>query len=286
MQRLVMQGTWQVNGEKSRLWLGPDGLYLIWPNGATEIVRLLEKDELPGIPRSPDTIAALLLEAGVIEGNEGGGALFEIQPPGSELVLKAVRFSSPTILLSCLDKEVAPTRQALLGERRKDVGTGAPVAAVPASTVNAQVADAEGDSDGTGRGQDGETPASPTVTRTAQSTTTPASPAAPEYKLDAPARLNPAVRSALSEVVNSLNLRGSEALCCSVPSGIFVPLRELQRRGADGALAVRALAEMGMLAAGESAGKTIQHRFYGETILGVVISPRFVRGFDAELFKS
>jgi len=62
MRRMVKAGKWQLNKPGARLWLLQNDLFIVWPQGAKEITDLLAKDNLPGIPRDPDTIADLLIE--------------------------------------------------------------------------------------------------------------------------------------------------------------------------------------------------------------------------------
>lgn len=59
------RGAWVPNREKSRVWYGNDGLFLLWPQCAADAQALLEADQLPGIPKSADTVLDLLLDAGV-----------------------------------------------------------------------------------------------------------------------------------------------------------------------------------------------------------------------------
>ena len=45
MQRLVAtSASWLPKGDKSRVWRGPDGLYLLWPQAAADIRARLESD--------------------------------------------------------------------------------------------------------------------------------------------------------------------------------------------------------------------------------------------------
>jgi hypothetical protein len=60
-------------------------------------------------------------------------------------------------------------------------------------------------------------------------------------------RLNPAVRDALAAIVSTLNGPGSAAAAAPIAAGLFVPLAELERRGVQPALAMRALADVGLL---------------------------------------
>ena len=80
MRRLVVShAAWAPNHERSRVWYGRDGLFIVWPNAVTEIRKLLEEDELPGIPKAPDTILEILLGAGVFESGERGGDVLGLE---------------------------------------------------------------------------------------------------------------------------------------------------------------------------------------------------------------
>ena len=62
MRRLLTNREWQVNTPGARLWVGhrPGECYLVWPDAAQDIVRLLREDEAPGIPGNPDVLAEIL----------------------------------------------------------------------------------------------------------------------------------------------------------------------------------------------------------------------------------
>ncbi len=94
-------------------------------------------------------------------------------------------------------------------------------------------------------------------------------------------RLHLAVREALSAVIQTLNEDGGEPAACTVSTGIFVPLGEMQRRGVNPSQALRALAEAGMLAGAKgSRAPTLTRDFGGEQKVGFVLAPRFVEGLD------
>jgi len=98
-------------------------------------------------------------------------------------------------------------------------------------------------------------------------------------------RLNPVVRDALQAIVQTLGLPTGTALCCTVASGVFVPLAELERRGVSAAQALRALADVRMLAAlGKGGPPTVTRDFSGTPTVGLVIDPRFVTGLDLQGF--
>lgn len=109
MQRLVISGAWVINGPKARLWFGADGLYLVWPNAAADIVRLLERDQLPGIPKAPDSIAEVLSDASAFDRNDSdGGHIFWIRPPDATDPIAAVRITRHLMLTSSLQDQPDP----------------------------------------------------------------------------------------------------------------------------------------------------------------------------------
>lgn len=65
MRRLVKSGQWPVNEKGARIWRFQDGLYIVWRTAVKEILNLLDKDHIPGIPRDEDTLADILIERGL-----------------------------------------------------------------------------------------------------------------------------------------------------------------------------------------------------------------------------
>jgi len=107
----------------------------------------------------------------------------------------------------------------------------------------------------------------------------------PTFALQAPMRLSPVVRDALSTIVQTLGQQSDVALCCTVALGVFIPLAELERRGVPATQALRALADVRMLAAPIKGGPpTITRDFGGTPTVGLVIDPRFVTGLDLQGF--
>jgi len=108
MRRLVRSGRWQVNVPGARLWLFPDGLHVVWPAGAEDMVAVLAADRVPGIPRDPDTLADVLLERGlaVPRGDAGQPRRYWRLAPallasaGQTIELSLLRLASPDLLLS------------------------------------------------------------------------------------------------------------------------------------------------------------------------------------------
>ncbi len=114
MRRLVASHpAWSPNTERSRVWFGADGLFVVWPNAAAEIRKVLEDDELQGIPRSPETILEILTAAGVLQPPPGGQGAWTILPPGAASGIEAVRLGAPDILLAGQLRSIQPLSQAL-----------------------------------------------------------------------------------------------------------------------------------------------------------------------------
>ncbi|MCE2721968.1 MAG: TraI domain-containing protein [Betaproteobacteria bacterium] len=101
MRRLVRERRWLTNvGEAQthpRLWHLPDGLFLVWSPGAQELIDLLKREGVPGIPAEPMTLVEVLHKANVIVFTDG--TLFtNIQVHGKEKVYEAVRIGTPELI--------------------------------------------------------------------------------------------------------------------------------------------------------------------------------------------
>ncbi len=98
--------------------------------------------------------------------------------------------------------------------------------------------------------------------------------------LIAPARLHPAVRDALRQIIDNAQGRPGATIAAD---GVFVPLRAFEARGVDPALAVRALGEAQMLAidAAKPQSRTCHRQVDDEQVLGVLLAPRCVSASDA-----
>ena len=270
---------WVPNREKSRVWYGTDGLFLLWPQCAADAQALLEADQLPGIPKSADTVLDLLLAAGVAEPRESSHNTWLIQPPGAKGPLDAIKLTSPAILWS--GPEASP--RPLAGTLATNIEPTRPMAATagPAppplprgqmSLLDAAEPDRSADVS--------PPPGAPTTGSPAvdEAAVTP-------IALKAPMRLNPAVRDALGSIVATLNGDARTAAACTVATGIFVPLAELERRGLQPAITMRALGDLRMLVhADANRPPTTSRDFGGVTTVGLILDPRFVAGLDLATF--
>ncbi len=291
LRRLVGANTaWRPNGERSRVWYGRDGAFLVWPNAAAEIRHLLESDQLPGIPKASETMLEILVAAGVFEPKDASQATWQIVPPDTKTAIEAVKLSSPAILFAGLD----PAPQPLAITLCRAPEPAMPPAATPAAGGR-KVRPSPQLALPTEENATSQAAAAPTP-RDADSAATPAPTAADsapaqlalatmEFKLDAPMRLNPVVRDALVHIVDTLNHEGSDIAACTVSSGLFIPLAEFERRKVEPSLALRALLEVKMLV--QPAGTqshTMARDFGGEQKVGLLLHPRFVAGFDPANF--
>jgi conjugal transfer pilus assembly protein TraI len=268
MRRLsISHSSWVPNRERSRAWFAPDGLFLVWPQSAADVLALLEADQLSGIPKAPETVLDLLLADGVLACQGDGHAVWSILPPSVKAPLQAVKLSSPEIFLAGLDQPPrvlpAPIVCTVDAAKAADPDASAPHQAPPGTQYSLLDPDIAED----------DTPASPAAL------------APPAFSLNAPLRLNPSVRDALAAIVHTLNGPGNAAAARTVAAGLFVPLQALERRGIQPAIAIRALADVRMLALPERGQPpTVSHDFGGQPGLGLVIAPQFVQGFDLAAF--
>lgn len=98
MRRMVREQRWKWNKPGARVWIMDGDVFLVWPAGADDIVKLLVKDNAPGIPRHPDTLADILLERGLakhFDAGEGVVRTWPIQPD-------TIREKNPNVVLHAL----------------------------------------------------------------------------------------------------------------------------------------------------------------------------------------
>ncbi|SEJ15152.1 conjugal transfer pilus assembly protein TraI [Azotobacter beijerinckii] len=156
MLRLLSTGRWTVNVPGSRVWVATDGVYIAWHSAAEEIVRLLVKDGIVAIPRSPEMLLAILADHGLAQRRDDGELYWLVTPHvlcrnGKGPVLRCLKLSSPEVLFPHvpvppptsirLGKEgeqaelIAPNEKGLLDRET-------PVSAPPAVAVGRPVLEA------------------------------------------------------------------------------------------------------------------------------------------------
>lgn len=295
MRRLAAgHSAWAVNRDKARLWFGEDGLFLAWPEAAKDILELLEGDQLAGIPKAPDTLLDILLDAGVLTAPAEGSRSWAIFPTGAEKPIAAVRLASPAIVLAGNGTLPAPLNRSMqrsdtIPSLRATVKTPPVPASHPAPPIAkpAQLSLIEADPN--------PVPATIAPADDAPKSDSPPPPVAAQDPapaqrvqpicLKAPMRLNPAVRQALVEAVETLNDPPATTSVFTLREGIFIPLAEFERRGIQATVALRALADADMLYSPRKNGPpTATRDVQGVATVGIVLLPRHVEGLDPLAF--
>lgn len=295
MRRLAAgHSAWAVNRDKARLWFGEDGLFLAWPEAAKDILELLEGDQLAGIPKAPDTLLDILLDAGVLTAPAEGSRNWAIFPTGAEKPIAAVRLASPAIVLAGNGTLPAPLNRSMqrsdtIPSLRATVKTPPVPASHPAPPIAkpAQLSLIEADPN--------PVPATIAPADDAPKSDSPPPPVAAQDPapaqrvqpicLKAPMRLNPAVRQALVEAVETLNDPPATTSVFTLREGIFIPLAEFERRGIQATVALRALADADMLYSPRKNGPpTATRDVQGVATVGIVLLPRHVDGLDPLAF--
>jgi conjugal transfer pilus assembly protein TraI len=277
--------------------LGPDGLFLLWPQAAHDVQALLEADQLAGIPKAPETMLDLLLEAGVFARQPDGASTWFVLPPELKTAAEAVKLVSPAILLHGVAPPAEPLAISLVCPPGATRTTQKTPATAPAPGTQFSLLDATDVATSpaarTSPPPVSQTPAPPPAVVADLAVPLPPPPpsppqaAAPTFKLNAPMRLNPAVRDALAAIVSTLNGPGSAAAAAPIAAGLFVPLAELEGRGVQPALAGRALADVGLLVHSMRDGPaTVTADFRGEPTVGLVVAPTCIEGFDPAAFEA
>jgi len=317
---LVTDAKWTPNSDKARVWHAKDGLFLVWPNAAEEIRKLLEADELPGIPKAPETIVEILLSAGVLVGKDAEHPLWSISPPPGKTVMDAVKLASPDILLpphsdlpaplsieivvrassaaAAPSAEAAPPtqppssppspQQAPAGQTPDLFASAEQEVPAVASTGLVRQVDEHGEIlNHTSEPQQApNVPAGRRAHGKAEAPSAPAPPS-PHFKLKAPMRLIPQVRDVLAVAIDSLNGEAKQASAVTVSRGVFVPLDFFKRQRVDASVALRALADCAMaISDARSRVATLQHEMSGKTEIGIVIKPDFVAGLNPADFAT
>ena len=267
---------WVCNHDKSRVWFGQDGLFLLWPNAADDIRKLLEADQLPGIPKAAETMLEVLLAAEVFEAQDAAHPTWTIYPPSAKTVLEAVKLTSSAILFAGIDPSPAALEMKLV----RRAGETDPSPQRPARAGEQLSLIPSGDSSSATK-SGGERPQKPTPPEAPAPTALRLS-----FTLEAPMRLNPVVRDALGAVIHTLNEGAGPAQGRTVSQGFFVPISEIERRGLQPSMALRALADVGMLVPAQPNGPpTLTRDFNGTPTVGIVVDPRFIAGFDLAGFS-
>ncbi|MBH2008585.1 MAG: TraI domain-containing protein [Xanthomonadaceae bacterium] len=318
LRRLVAtHAAWTPNAERSRIWYGADGLFMVWPNAAGDVRKLLEADQLPGMPKSAETMLEILVGAGILQLQDDGGPLWLIYPPHAKAAIEAVKLIDPAIVLAGLEPRPDASAAVLLRSSLGAINTPPPPLPGPAP--------ADGDGVATGspaahalsqlgtahavdhalctsipKGHQLELQVSltssshegshPPTTCDATAHKPPINPRAPlevpkvtdhALRLDASMRLASRVREALADIVAALNMADRSLHACTTSDGLFIALAEFERRHIEPSQALRALSEAGMLAHGPQAKpSTSTCAIAGQQHLGLTVASAFLAGWQ------
>lgn len=105
MRQLVVNGTWAINVKKARVWYGKDGMFIVWRTAAKEMLEVLERQSVAGMPRDGATIAEVLERAGVLLCDKHDDLYWKIRTPMSENELVAVKLANPEVLLVAIEDD-------------------------------------------------------------------------------------------------------------------------------------------------------------------------------------
>lgn len=109
MRRLLASSRWSVNQRDARVWVVDEGVFVVWKPAAKDIVELLAVDNIPGIPRDPDTLADILIDRGYAQSHTPKrGQIWRYWPVAPELLqegnkparLMMLKFSDSDLLFT------------------------------------------------------------------------------------------------------------------------------------------------------------------------------------------
>lgn len=104
---------WVPNSEKSRVWFGPDGVFIVWPNAVADILKVLEEALLPGLPQSASEVLDILLANGIAQPQDEVQLTWLIKPPNVASALEAVKLDSPGLLFEGMVPQPVPLAMPL-----------------------------------------------------------------------------------------------------------------------------------------------------------------------------
>lgn len=259
--------SWMPNGPKSRVWLGQDGLFLAWPGSGADLIKLLDQHGMPAVPKSPDVVAEILIDAGVLEPGREGNPVLKIEVADRATPIDAVMLTVPAILLNVLDEVPAPL------ERRLRANSGTPEAPSP-SADRPPPAAGSGPKNGPPNPQENTRSSPPRPAKEAARFC----PLPQVFKLKAPLSLNPMVAAALHSLLDQLSQHGQHPTAVLVEQGLVVTDATFLSHRVDATLAIRALTDANMVVL-DSEGKLLREPVAGDRT-GIVIAASFITGLE------
>lgn len=105
IRHLIRTGTWKTNKQGGFALFSQQGLFIDWTKAAKSLVNHCERQGVPGVPVSPDTLAEMLVRSGFFASLKDGGIYVEITHPETAEIIQSVMVSDP---LSVFDKDSEP----------------------------------------------------------------------------------------------------------------------------------------------------------------------------------
>jgi conjugal transfer pilus assembly protein TraI len=131
IRRLIKTGKWKTNEPGARVWHLHQGAFITWRQ-LGDLYTLIEKDQVPGIPRDPDTLADILIERGFAipfqpideNGEMSRYRYWEVcpdmlQPEGAPLSVKLLVLRLESHELIYTTEPPSPVSATLIGEREE-----------------------------------------------------------------------------------------------------------------------------------------------------------------------
>ena len=122
IRRLVRSKEWTINKRGARIWVIDGNLYIAW-NAARDIVRIINDDKTPGVPRDPHSIADMLIERGLAVAREtfdGTRRYWHIVPDElNGTTLRTIRLATPDLVIDPVPGSVPG--QVLAGDGEDEV---------------------------------------------------------------------------------------------------------------------------------------------------------------------
>ena len=112
MRQLLAKGKWKINGKNARMHYGRDGLHLVWPVGAKELLEFLREAGVEAIPANHVTLGEMFLSSGIVEPANDGQPWHMVFPTTAESKasdrILTVRFKRPRSIIPPELEDVQP----------------------------------------------------------------------------------------------------------------------------------------------------------------------------------
>lgn len=255
MRRLVELGSWTPNVAGEPLWVSHDGVFLVWPEAAQQLLAYLQRSGARQVPQSPDALAAILIRSHIATPDANGRATWTMTDPFTGADTACIHISSPV---------------SLLGSRW---GAIEPIALRPVTpAVRREQATGEAP------------PSSPAQEAHSSKTSGEVSVKVKEIKREGPRlilplAMEPIVSDALRAIFTTWVAGTSGSLVWKHPKGVFIALSEFAKQGCDEAEAVRVAFEAGLLYVDPSAPKVkvLKWRLDDGVVPGIVVAAQHIR---------